>query len=107
MAYFHLILAIIFEVTGTLMLPATKSFTKLLPTLFLFISYGVSFYFLALVSQKLPLAIISATWAGMGVFLIAVFSYFIYKQPLQWQAVVGLCLIVIGVAIVNSFKVEL
>ena len=102
-----LIGAILFEVMGTLLLPVSKGFTKPFPSIALLVLYGLSFYFLSIASQRLPLAIIYATWAGMGVFLIAVFSYFIYKQPLQWQAVVGLCFIVIGVAIVNSFKVKL
>jgi multidrug transporter EmrE-like cation transporter len=36
--------------------------------------------------------------------LIAVFSAFFYKQLLQWQAIVGLALIVSGVVLVNLFS---
>jgi len=102
--YTVLFLAIIFEVIGTLLLPASQNFTKPLPTSVLLLSYGVSFYFLALVSQKLPLSIVYASWSGIGVFTIALLSYIFYKQTLNWQSVIGLFLIVIGVTIVNIYK---
>ena len=102
--YTVLFLAIIFEVIGTLLLPASQNFTKPLPTSAMLFSYGVSFYFLALVSQKLPLSIVYASWSGIGVFTIALLSYIFYKQTLNWQSVIGLFLIVIGVTIVNIYK---
>ena len=102
--YLTLFAAIAFEVTGTMLLPATHNFTKVLPTTILLVSYALSFYFLALVSQKLPLSIVYASWAGIGVFSIAILSYFFYKQALNWQTIVGLFLIVAGVTIVNIYK---
>jgi len=106
--YLYLILfaAIAFEVMGTMLLPASQNFTKMLPTTILLISYGVSFYFLALVSQKLPLSIVYASWAGIGVFSVAILSYVFYKQALNWQTIIGLFLIVIGVTVVNLYKAQ-
>ena len=105
--YIILFFAIAFEVLGTILLPASQNFTKPLPTSILLASYGVSFYFLALVSQKLPLAIIYASWAGLGVFSVAILSYFFYKQILNWQTIIGLFLIIIGVTIVNLYKTKI
>tara|TARA_Y100001934_G_C11848181_1_gene538308 strand:- start:100 stop:426 length:327 start_codon:yes stop_codon:yes gene_type:complete len=105
--YIILFFAILFEVLGTMLLPASQNFTKLLPTSILLLSYGASFYFLALVSQKLPLAIIYASWAGLGVFSVAILSYFFYKQTLNWQSIIGLFLIIIGVTLVNLYKTEI
>ena len=96
--------AIAFEVLGTMLLPASQNFSKLLPTTILLISYGLSFYLLALLSQKLPLAIIYASWAGLGVFSVALLSTIFYKQALNWQTISGLFLIVIGVTIVNIYR---
>jgi small multidrug resistance pump len=104
--YLVLFGAIAFEVLGTMLLPASQNFSKALPTTVLVASYGVSFYFLALVSQKLPLPIVYASWAGIGVFSVAILSYFFYKQALNWQTVVGLFLIVIGVTVVNLYKAQ-
>ena len=105
--YIILFFAILFEVLGTMLLPASQNFTKLLPTSILLVSYGASFYFLALVSQKLPLAIIYASWAGLGVFSVSMLSYFFYKQTLNWQSIIGLFLIIIGVTVVNLYKTEI
>lgn len=102
--YIMLFAAIAFEVLGTMLLPASQNFSKLLPTTILLISYGLSFYLLALLSQKLPLAIIYASWAGLGVFSVALLSAIFYKQTLNWQTISGLFLIVIGVTIVNIYR---
>jgi|TARA_B100001094_G_scaffold51731_2_gene47240 small multidrug resistance pump len=103
-SYLILFGAIAFEVLGTMLLPASNNFTKPVPTLILLVAYGFSFYFLALVSQKLPLSVVYASWAGLGVFSVALLSYFFYKQTLNWQMILGLFLIVLGVTIVNIYK---
>ena len=102
--YITLFAAIAFEVLGTMLLPVSQNFSKLLPSAVLLISYSVSFYLLALLSQKLPLAIIYASWSGLGVFSVALLSYVFYKQTLNWQTIIGLFLIVIGVTIVNLYR---
>ena len=103
MSYFFLALAIIFEVIGTMLLPASQNFTKLLPSVVLVVAYMLSFYFLTFALRDIPIAIVYASWAGLGVFLIALFSYLFFGQSLQWQSIAGLCLIVVGVALVNTF----
>ena len=66
LAYLTLFAAIVFEVVGTMLLPASNNFTKPLPSFVLLLSYGISFYFLSIVSQKLPLSVVYASWAGLG-----------------------------------------
>ena len=57
-----------FEVAGTMLLPASQNFTKLIPTFFLAIFYFSAFYLLTFVVNKLPIAIVYATWSGLGIF---------------------------------------
>ncbi len=101
--YLFLIGAIFCEVAGTMLLPASQNFTKLLPTFALSIFYLTAFYLLTFVVNKLPIAIVYATWSGLGIFTIAILSYIFFKQTLAWQAIAGLFLIVVGVVLVNSF----
>ena len=54
--------------------------------------------------DKIPIAIVYATWSGLGVFTIAFLGYFFFKQSLTWQSILGLVLIVTGVILVNSFS---
>ena len=105
--YLTLFAAITFEVLGTMLLPASQNFTRILPTSILIASYGMSFYMLAIVSQKLPLSVVYASWSGIGIFSIAIFSYIFYKQSLNWQTILGLFFIVIGVTIVNIYKAQI
>ncbi len=102
--YAFLVGAVLFEVCGTLLLPVTKNFTKILPTSALAIFYLTAFYLLTFVVNKLPIAIVYATWSGLGIFTIAIFGYIFFKQTLAWQAILGLFLIVAGVILVNTFS---
>ena len=43
---------------------------------------------------------------GVGVFLVAILSYFFYGDVLKWPAILGLCFIVAGVMLVNLFGVS-
>ena len=103
MAYLYLAGAIVFEVTGTMLLPVSQNFTRLLPSIVLTAAYMLSFYFLTFAIREIPIAIVYASWAGLGVFLVALLSLMFYGQVLQWQAILGLVLIVGGVVLVNSY----
>ena len=105
--YTFLLIAILCEVAGTMLLPVSQNFSKVIPTVCLTIFYLISFYLMTFVMDKLPIAIVYATWSGLGVFTIAILGYFFFKQTLAWQAIAGLFLIVIGVILVNSFTVKL
>ena len=104
MSYLYLIGAIVFEVVGTMLLPLSKNFTKPLISIILIASYFLSFDFLTYALKDIPIAVVYSTWAGVGIFLITFLGYIFYSQSLQWQSIVGLIFIAIGVAIVNIFK---
>ena len=103
-SYIFLSLAIILEVFGTMLLPVSQNFTKIVPTVALVAAYVCSFYFLTFALKTIPIAVVYASWAGLGVFLIAVLSKFIFDQSLSWQVIVGLVLIILGVILVNTFS---
>ena len=100
-AYLCLLAAIAFEVCGTLLLPASQNFTNLKATISLVLFYGISFYFLSIVVSFIPIAIMYATWSGLGIFTLALVSYFAFNQSLNFLSLIGLALIVIGVILVN------
>ncbi len=106
-AYIFMLIAIFCEVAGTLLLPSTQNFTKPIPTLIAATCYLSALYCLTHVLHKIPIAIVYATWSGLGVFTIAILGYFFFKQTLAWQAIFGLFLIVIGIILVNSFTGKL
>ena len=101
--YLFLIGAIFCEVAGTMLLPASQNFTKFIPTIFLSIFYLTAFYLLTFVVNKIPIAIVYASWSGLGIFTIAILGYIFFNQTLSYQAIIGLFLIIIGVVLVNAF----
>ena len=103
-SYIFLSLAIILEVCGTMLLPVSQNFTKIVPTVALVAAYVCSFYFLTFALKAIPIAVVYASWAGLGVFLIAVLSKFFFDQTLSWQVILGLILIILGVILVNTFS---
>ena len=104
--YLFLIGAIVLEVAGTMMLPLTNNFSKLFPTIALGVFYLGSFYLLTFAIKLIPLSVVYASWSGVGVFLVAILSYFFYGDVLKWPAILGLCFIVVGVMLVNLFGVS-
>ena len=103
-AYLFMFVAIFCEVAGTLLLPSTQNFTKIVPTAIAATCYLTALYCLTHVLHKIPIAIVYATWSGLGIFTIAIFGYFFFKQSLSWQAVLGLFFIVLGVILVNTYS---
>ena len=102
--YIFLFGAVICEVAGTMLLPATQNFTKITPSAILAICYMSAFYLLTFVVNKIPIAIVYATWSGLGIFSIAILGYIFFKQSLNWQTVMGLFIIIIGIIIVNTYS---
>ena len=102
--YLFMFIAIFCEVAGTLLLPFTQNFTKLVPTSIAAVCYLSALYFLTHVINKIPIAVVYATWSGLGIFTIAIFGYIFFKQNLSWQVILGLFLIVLGVVLVNTFS---
>ena len=102
--YLFLVGAIFCEVAGTMLLPVSQNFTKLVPTLALSVFYLCAFYLLTFVVNKLPIAIVYATWSGLGIFTIAILGYIFFKQTLSWQSILGLFLIVAGITLVNIYS---
>ena len=105
--YFFLTIAIFCEVAGTMLLPVSQNFTKIIPTIALTIFYVSALYLLTLVVNKLPIAVVYATWSGLGIFTIAILGYIFFKQALSWQSTLGLFLIVIGVVLVNTYSYKI
>ena len=66
--------------------------------------YVCAFFCLSIVVTKLPLAVVYATWCGLGIFTVAILGYLIYGQTLSWQVILGLFFIIIGLTLVNMYS---
>ena len=103
MHYLYLLIAVALEVSGTMLLPVSQNFTRVLPTVGLIVCYASSFYCLTFALNALPIAVVYATWSGLGIFLITFFGYLVFDEALDWRAILGLFMIVAGVVLVNGY----
>lgn len=102
MHYLYLTIAIIAEVSGTLALRASESFTRLTPSIIVVIGYALAFYFLSLTLRHIPVGIAYAIWSGAGIVLIAAFGYIIFHERLDWAAVTGITLVLAGIFLLTA-----
>jgi len=104
MSYLYLAIAIIAEVIATSSLKASAEFTRLFPSLLVIGGYAIAFYFLTLALRAIPVGPAYAIWSGVGVVLVAIAGAIIYKQIPDLAALLGMGLIIAGVAVIHLFS---
>lgn len=104
MAYLFLAIAIVAEVVATTALRAADGFTKLVPSVVSIVGYAVAFYFLSLTLRTMPVGIAYAIWSGVGIVLISLAGWLIYRQLLDAPAIIGMAMIMGGVVVINVFS---
>ena len=102
--YIYLILAVAAETVGTTALQASQQFSRLLPSLIVVVAYAISFWLLSLTLTRMPVGIVYAIWSGLGIVFIAAIGFAVFGQKLDWPAVLGLTLILAGIAIIHLFS---
>jgi small multidrug resistance pump len=101
-AYAMLAVAIVSEVIATLALKASAGFSKLQPSLIVVAGYALSFALLGLaLNRGLPMGLAYATWAAIGTATIAILGALVFGESLSLQALIGLAMIIVGVALLN------
>ncbi len=96
-------LAIFSEVIATASLKSTEGFTKILPSIIVFIGYGAAFYFLSLTLDTIPIGVAYAIWSGVGVATITIVSIYFFDQKIDSASIIGIILIILGVVILRVY----
>ena len=101
MAYVYLAAAIIFEILGTISMKYAEGFTKVVPSILIFVCYGICFVTLTIALKTLPVSLVYAIWAGVGTAIMAVVGLYFFNEPLPLQKIVATSLIILGVVMLN------
>jgi small multidrug resistance pump len=99
--WLYLLVAILTEVVGTTLMKVSQGLTRILPTVMMFVLYGVSFVFMALALKKIEVSTAYAIWSGLGTALIAVIGIAWFRESINLPKLMGLVLIVVGVVLLN------
>lgn len=94
--------AIVCEVTATLCLRASDGFTRLGPSVVVVVGYGLAFFALSRsLVRGMEVGHAYAIWAGIGVGVVAAAGVALFGERLTMAQVVGIGLIISGVATVE------
>ena len=102
--YLAMGIAIVAEVIATTALKSSDSFTRLIPSLVALLGYGTALYFLTLTMKFIPTGVTYAIWAGLGIVLISITSFFFHGQKIDLAGMLGMALIIAGVVVLNLFS---
>ena len=101
MSYVYLALAILFEIMGTTSMKLSAGFTKTLPSILIFVFYGISFSLFTLALKRLEVSLAYAIWSGIGTMVITTIGIFYFDETLTALKVGSIVLIIVGVVGLN------
>ena len=104
MSYVYFAIAVLSEITATMTLKATHSFTRFWPSVAVLAGACLSLYCFALCLRSLNVAVVYAVWSGIGISVVTVLGWLIYGQRLDSPALIGIALILAGVLVINLFS---
>ncbi|GMH73272.1 hypothetical protein TrLO_g3752 [Triparma laevis f. longispina] len=100
-AWLLLFTAITAEVLGTSCMKSSAGFTNTLPSIGIFIFYGISFTLLPVVMRVIDLSITYAIWSGLGTFGTALIGFGYFGEKVTALKVGGIAIILVGVAMLK------
>jgi small multidrug resistance pump len=95
--WFYLSSAIALEVAGTTSMKLSEGFTKLVPSVLLFVFYTASFLALTFALKKIEVSVAYAVWAGAGTALVAAIGIFYFREAATALKLLSILLIIVGV----------
>jgi small multidrug resistance pump len=99
--WFYLSIAIVLEVAGTTSMKISDGFTKIIPSILMFIFYLASLAILTMALKKIEVSIAYAVWSGLGTALIAIIGIFYFHESATFLKIVSVLLIIAGVVGLN------
>jgi small multidrug resistance pump len=101
-AWSLLAVAIFFEICGTVCMRLSEGFTRLAPSMLIFVFYAVSFAVNTTVIKVLGLSVVYAVWSGVGTVATAAIGIWYFKEPATALKLASIGLVVIGVLGVHA-----
>jgi small multidrug resistance pump len=99
--WFFLVGAIVLEVAGTTSMKLSEGFTRLVPSVLLFVFYSASFAALTFALKKIDVSVAYAIWSGVGTALIAAIGILYFREAATALKFISLLFIIAGVIGLN------
>lgn len=105
MAWFILVIAGLLEVVWAALLPATKGFTRLAPSVG-FVALVASMVLLSVAVRTIPVGTAYAVWVGIGAVGAALAGVVIYRDQMTFAQIAALGVLVLGIVAVKLTSPE-
>ncbi len=104
--WFSLTCAILLEVAGTTSMKLSEGFTRLIPSVLLFVFYAASFVALTFSLRKIDVSVAYAIWSGIGTGLITVIGMFYFRESVTAFKLMSIGVILVGIVGLNLSGVQ-
>lgn len=101
MCWIWLFLAISLEVAATVLMKLSDGLTRSVPTLGMFVLYGLSFIPMTNALKELEIGAVYAIWSAVGTAAIAVLGVILFHEQASGLKAVAIMLIIAGVVCLN------
>lgn len=92
-----LFLAIIMEASGTTMMKLSRGFTRLAPTIAMFVLYLGGLIPLNLALRRIEISVAYAIWSGVGTVFITIIGIIFFKEHVSPIKLISIALVILGV----------
>ncbi|QGX92651.1 multidrug/spermidine efflux SMR transporter subunit MdtJ [Tatumella sp. TA1] len=96
-----LILAIVFEVTGTLSMKWSTLSGSVSGFYIMLVMIACSYLSLSIAIKKIALGVAYAMWEGVGIVLISLCSLWLFDESLSMIKLSGLALLILGIVLIK------
>lgn len=100
-AYAYFIACIILEQIGIVALNRCEGFTLLIPTIICIVTFGLCYACFGKCLKVINLSVGFAVWSGVAIIFTAFLSVAVNHHPLNIADVIGLVLVIVGIAGMN------
>ncbi|MDT3402190.1 DMT family transporter [Mucilaginibacter terrae] len=97
MKWAYLGAGIVFEVLGTISMKYADGFTRLIPSILVFVFYGISLAALVFVLETMEVSIAYGIWASAGTALIAAIGMLFFKENVSVVKILSVSFIILGI----------
>ncbi|MDP7070109.1 MAG: multidrug efflux SMR transporter [Phycisphaerales bacterium] len=101
MGWVFLALAIGFEVAAATCMKLSDGLSRLWPSVLMAVFYILCFLAMIKSLEFLQIGVVYAIWAGVGTAAVAVIGVMMFGDTMPWVKILGIAMIVGGVALVN------
>jgi small multidrug resistance pump len=102
-SWVFLVLGIVFEVLGTVSMKYADGFTRLIPSILVFVFYSLALSSLVFVLKRMEVSVAYALWAGLGTALIAIIGMIWFSEPVTTIKIISISLIILGIVGLELF----